>query len=65
MLFKGVILFWRNAFEYPLSRMGKPGKSLAVVLYPVLVYVPGMALAALAYLIYPPVVSLGVTDRAK
>jgi hypothetical protein len=49
-----VVWVWRNGFAYPLSLLGRPGKCIAAVLYPVLLYLPGMALAFIAYALYPP-----------
>ncbi len=54
MLFTGLVWFWKNALEAPLKALGKPGQLLSRVLYPLLVYLPGMSLAFLAFLLYPP-----------
>lgn len=54
MLFRLLVWFWRNAVEYPLMHLGDLGRFIAPALYLVLIYVPGMTLAFVAYTIYPP-----------
>lgn len=54
MLFKVLVWLWKNALEYPLKNMGRPGHAVAKLLYVLLIYIPGMMLAFTAYLLYPP-----------
>lgn len=61
MLFRGLIWFWGNGFKPLLRALGNTGPAgritahaIAHVLYPVFVYLPGMLLAFVAYLLYPP-----------
>lgn len=66
MLFRALVWFWKNAVEYPLMKCGAPGRAVASVLYRLLVYIPGMTLALLAYALYPPkVIDQRPVERPK
>jgi hypothetical protein len=58
MLFKGLLWLWRNGFEFPLSKCGASGRAVGAMLYPVFIYLPGVALTLLGYLLYPPVITV-------
>ena len=56
MLFKLLYWCWINAVAVPLWQFGSRGETIHNLLFPVFVKYPGLVLAFISYLIYPPVV---------